>query len=392
MLNNDQQRALTRFISFMANDQQDMIISGPAGAGKGYLLQHIEQDFQNIVRKALVLNPGCEPPREQEIHFTATTNEAVGALGIPEAVTIYRLAGIRPYNKKLHTYRAPTQDKYLVFVDEASYIDEEAYTTIRKQLPYSKIVWVMDAFQLAPVGSDKPYLVNLGVPMAELNTIERNQGDLQTFVRDLRQSVKDEAPLEYRSYHNGSSIQVVPARQLETMIRAAFLNGENAKVLGYRNATMAAFNRYIDQTVLGNPPFPYEGAMAEVRSYNEEQNIKVGTKCQIYGFGTPIHVQRHMFGLLNRQDLMTYEVTPVRTSLGNFFIPQEKDVKVLSTDERMLILTQRFAGTVHKAQGRTIDTVFVDGRDIMNSWDANLKRRLMYVAVSRAKQNVVICL
>ena len=40
----------------------------------------------------------------------------------------------------------------------------------------------------------------------------------------------------------------------------------------------------------------------------------------------------------------------------------------------------------------TIDTVFVDAKDIFSTWDPEMRRRLIYVAISRASKKVVICL
>lgn len=46
--------------------------------------------------------------------------------------------------------------------------------------------------------------------------------------------------------------------------------------------------------------------------------------------------------------------------------------------------------TVHKAQGSTYDTVYIDYDDIMKCRDLEVRAKLLYVAFSRAKQNVVL--
>ena len=46
--------------------------------------------------------------------------------------------------------------------------------------------------------------------------------------------------------------------------------------------------------------------------------------------------------------------------------------------------------TTHKSQGKTIETVYVHAQDIKSSWDNELVRRLLYVAISRAAKKVVI--
>ena len=53
-------------------------------------------------------------------------------------------------------------------------------------------------------------------------------------------------------------------------------------------------------------------------------------------------------------------------------------------------LSLGYAMTTHKSQGKTIETVYVHAQDIKSSWDNELVRRLLYVAISRASKKVVI--
>ena len=86
-LNQDQDKALKEFISFIAKPHvKHMVLSGGAGVGKGYLLRHIQENWERVSLLATLLNPdACI----DEPEFTATTNEAVYQLGIEAACTIY---------------------------------------------------------------------------------------------------------------------------------------------------------------------------------------------------------------------------------------------------------------------------------------------------------------
>ena len=53
-------------------------------------------------------------------------------------------------------------------------------------------------------------------------------------------------------------------------------------------------------------------------------------------------------------------------------------------------LRPRDAATVHKAQGSTYDTVFVDLGDLSTCRDPNVAARLLYVAFTRARTRVVL--
>jgi len=53
-------------------------------------------------------------------------------------------------------------------------------------------------------------------------------------------------------------------------------------------------------------------------------------------------------------------------------------------------LRQRDASTVHKAQGSTYDTVFLDIADLTSCNAKSMVARMLYVAVSRARHRLVI--
>lgn len=48
-----------------------------------------------------------------------------------------------------------------------------------------------------------------------------------------------------------------------------------------------------------------------------------------------------------------------------------------------------YASTVNKSQGSTYDTVYIDLNDIGKCRDKDQVRRMLYVAVSRARHKVV---
>ena len=58
--------------------------------------------------------------------------------------------------------------------------------------------------------------------------------------------------------------------------------------------------------------------------------------------------------------------------------------------ENWIDLRPEFACTVNKSQGSTYGTVFIDLDDISKCKDVDLRRRMLYVAVSRARTRVVM--
>ena len=49
-----------------------------------------------------------------------------------------------------------------------------------------------------------------------------------------------------------------------------------------------------------------------------------------------------------------------------------------------------YASTIHKSQGKSLNNVFIDLKDIFINRDKDELRQLQYVAVSRARSNVYI--
>ena len=370
-LNECQKRAVTQLSSFLAMpSQKHMIIEGAGGVGKGYLLRYLHDNWNEVVTRASIFTAESIPTPE----FTATTNEAVYQLGIDSARTIYSYAAIRPWGNTVRSYRAPSFDKRVVFIDEASYIDEKTFKLIKLQLPKHKFVWILDPYQLAPVGSELPYVHTQGFKSVELRTIERCKGMLQKLVQELREAVKNQEGVNLKAYHS-EDIQIVDTHTFHQMIVERFREDPiNSKVVMFKNKSADLYNKAINEHALGNPPFPFAGANAIVNSYNEIYNHKVGTRLVI--------------DRIHKTGLDTEVV--LETSIGSLLTPIDKTN--LRDHPQYIDIALPYASTTHKAQGSTIDTVFVDAKDIFSTWDAEMRRRLIYVAISRASKKVVICL
>lgn len=68
----------------------------------------------------------------------------------------------------------------------------------------------------------------------------------------------------------------------------------------------------------------------------------------------------------------------------------EKDwKKYFEIKETWFDLRAVYASSIHKAQGSTYDTVFIDLADIGRNWNASDVARLLYVGLSRAAKRVV---
>lgn len=385
-LNQDQSLAYEQFKAWLLTGEPHFILEGPAGAGKGYLLQYIAESKPD-------LDMWCKVVTDTEcpsFHFTATTNEAVNSLNVTNANTIYGAAGIRPQAGKLIGWRQPEKDyQAIVIVDEASYIDEEAFQLITKQLPSCRFVWCLDEHQLPPVGSSTPYIPSLNCIKASLNKVERNQGPLQKMSLDLRNNVATKTMTHIPSYHNGDDIIVLSdLKQFRTMMKEEYLKYGDTVFLAYNNNVVDAYNRAINDKVLGKPEFPYPGAKCVASRFTKNSNS-----------GATVYISSVYDEDISLSDadgnMHTSAGKRIVTNCGDFYFTDGEGIPAKLLKKHMALnpinaLTLSYCMTVHKSQGRTVDTVFVDATNIGSCWDKELVRRLLYVAVSRAAKKVII--
>jgi len=382
-LNQDQQIALNKTMLFFAKkDAKDLIIDAPAGCGKGYLLHHIYHNREDLIARAQLLNDSLLP----YMIFTATTNEAVN--GLPEdGETIYSFAGIRPAGQNgFNTFKGVNQDKLIVFIDEASYINEKGYKVIRKQLPNAKIVWVMDKYQCAPVGSSEPYVDTIGCSEVNMAKVMRNQGAIQAASLALRNAVATKTNVCLSTFHNGNDIQVLSRADFNKKIVEVYKatpNPSNVRFLAYNVDRAAEYADAINRKVYGHPPFPYVGAYATVTKYNEKERIRAGTIVRVHSINA---VPR----TFSSGDIITEYF--LNTSKGDLIYTPDKTPFGCWNENRYLYthLSLPYGSTVHKSQGQSIDTVFIDAANINSGWDDEMKRRLRYVGLSRAIKQVYI--
>lgn len=379
-LNQDQESALNQIVFFLAQpSKKDLILDAPAGCGKGYLLNHIFHKRHSIVERVRLLDDSFR----NQFHFTATTNEAVS--GLPsQASTIYSFTGLRPkYPSGFIQTKQRNTGKMIVFVDEASYIGRDAHYMIRKQLPNAKIVWVMDEFQLADVKERKAYVATLGFPKITMNIVERNQGHIQEVSLKLRDAVKHERFVDLRQFANSKEVELLRPNDFDAKIVDVFGKPISAKYIAYTNDCVKQYNNAIHQRVFDNPAFPHSNAVGIINKYNDNINLRCGTKVTIFDVD-----------IVNRtlESGHTITETLLSTDQGMLKMCDDLNAKHPSNLERFHYseIVLPYGSTAHKAQGQSIDTIFLDLPNINSCRDQEMVRRLKYVGWSRAINKIYL--
>jgi len=411
-LNQGQQEAADGVFQFLLSDEKEMIISGPGGVGKTFLMGEIIDDV--IPRYQSTCKAIGVKADYVDVYMTATTNKAADVLSNATnrpTGTIHNHLSLKvqeDYSTGRSTLSKTREWKVhqnqVLFVDECSMIDTPLRKLIREGTFQSKIIYVGDHCQLAPVMEKLSPIYRDGLRTYELTQPMRTDNpELQALNQQLRTTVETGV---------FKPIQIVPGiidwlnqDQMVDEIQQHFVDKQTTdRILAYTNKQVMALNRYV-RDLRG---LPMELGVGENLINNSMVKVKNGT----------LSVEEEVQIIEMDEDIEDYYPhpeakvqirratirTPVKGTFTNVPIPVDRVhaqnvVKWLAQRKywsdyfnmKQMIpdLRERDAATTHKAQGSTYGTVYIDAADISTCRDPDQAARLLYVAASRARSRVV---
>jgi GTPase SAR1 family protein len=414
-LNQGQKHAADKFFEFLFSPEKEFIISGPAGVGKTYLMNYIVDNTMPRYHEMCRL-VGIEP-EYNSVTMTATTNKAAEVLS---------QATNRPTSTVHSFFNLTVKDDFttgqtilkrtdrwvvhrnnIIFIDESSMIDTELWKLLHEGTMDCKLVYVGDRHQLAPIMESVSPVYRHNNPMVELLTPVRNAGQpaLMDVCNQLRETVAtgDFQPIRLVP----GVIDLLDDRQIQAEMANHFQRQTtDARVLAYTNKRVIQYNDHI-RGMRALPPEFQRGELLVNNSAYHHRNGMLTVEAEVEvkrnrGPSQMLIDEKHQVFLdVNRLDL--------ETSLGSFFpdVPFATDrshldqlLKYYARDKNwpayfnlknnVADLRPRDAATVHKAQGSTYDTVFVDLSNLSTCNIQNQVARMLYVAFSRARNRVFL--
>lgn len=401
----DQKNTLHVFRNFLQDpDEKYMIIQGAAGSGKSTLITHLDAILDAQHKMYSLLLQKNKTKSRFEVLLSATTNKAVAVLDELtnlSARTIHSLLGLKiTFNPTTGERMLSKKNGYaikynkLVIIDESSMINEELFKIIDETFKDSKIVFIGDQYQLAPVKQKISIMESMSCTKVTMNKIMRNSGNILKTGAQFRETVETGV---FKPISLSTDIINLEKKEYLEQIDIAFGSKKyihnQSKVLTWTNDQALKYNSYIraikgyplefqmGEIAITNNPIMSQGYMWPVDSAIRISKITENA-CEQGVPGRYIEVESHVSCFMANN---TYEQKQLLTALA-----KEKRWKdYYKIKENWLDLRSSYASTIHKAQGSTYDVVFIDLENIGYCNIPSDVARLLYVAISRSKKRVI---
>jgi hypothetical protein len=400
----DQQTALDAFSQFLLDPIETVfVLSGYSGTGKSTLIKTILDKIPDYMRTARLINPKV---KDYTVQLTATTNKAAenfSQITGMEVSTIHSFLGLRVQTDyvtnttRLIPRSADEKFGYLLFIDEASYVDKDLLKYVFSLTKQCKIVFIGDPAQLTPVKATATPVFDAKFSGAHLSQVVRQaEGNpiinLSTMFRNTVNTGEF-----FKFSPDGQVVVYLDRVDFNQSIESEFTRPDwkyqDSKILAWTNKRVIDYNHSVRDCVKGNPHFQV-GDYAVCNKFVSQNRTTIKTDQMVRI--TDISEPQIIYGVPGRY----YELDNHLQIFG----PDSLDEKKLAIKnaraceefgrvqdmENWIDLRAAYACTVNKAQGSTFDRVFIDLDDISRCNSGNQIARMLYVAVSRARKQVFL--
>lgn len=412
-LNQGQQEAANGFFEFLLSDAKEYAISGPGGVGKTHLMSHLIDTIIPQYKQTCDIM-GIEA-KYDEVFMTATTNKAAEVLAIATqrpTKTVHSIMNLKVQDdfktgisRVVPTNGWTVHEDKIFFIDECSMIDTPLYEKLHEGTHNCKIVYVGDHCQLSPVMEATSPIYRKDLPFFELTEPMRTKDPhLQAINQQLRTTVETGVfkPIQICP----GTIDLLNEDQLQAKIHEHFLHQTlDSRLLAYTNARVMQFNDYIrelrqlpDEYTVGeflvnNSAIQLKRMMLSVEEELTIATASPNTDLMLIEPGVELEVRKvelktAIGGII--PDIMLPVNRTHFAQLLAYYKRTKNWTAYYYLKNTFPDLRQRDAATVHKSQGSTYDTVFIDLGNLSTCHQPNMVARMLYVAFSRAKTRVYL--
>jgi exodeoxyribonuclease-5 len=407
-----QQAAYDDLYDRLEHGERFTTLRGYAGTGKTYLVSRLVEQLVD---------------EEATVTLCAPTHKAAQVLrdqldtAVPTQ-TLHSFLGLRLVPDQQGDYvLAPEGEGYrshpggIVVVDEASMVGAEEWRYVQETPMFFQWLFVGDPAQLPPVNETASPAFELPGPMLE--EVHRQAADNP--ILDLATRIRTGTLGRVQSrFANGKGVAITRGQDafLDSILRAfrdaGDADGTAARVLAYRNRTVRRYNRAVRARLHGtDAPRFVEGEWLvgratwfhrQVPFLKNSEEVRIETiKEDVFEaedmsewvvwalkVRAPGEASRRTLYVLHEGERERYGEELARRRA--FALEEPRGwAGFYELKERFARVDYAYASTVHKAQGSTFDTVFVDHRDLCACRGAE-RDALLYVAVTRPARRLAL--
>lgn len=442
-LSEEQLEAIKRIKEFVADsDEIAFSLVGSAGTGKTLVMNTLVKELYGLPK---VL---CAPTHKAKLVLEKATNRTCitlhSLLALNPIIDIFEL-DLNDLLFKSNEDKIEIPYNGLVICDEASMINDDLFNALTKKCSErkSKILFVSDEKQLRPVKSERESLVYTVKNQFRLTKIFRQSG--KNALLPILEILRDR-PIEFFRDAEGEEGSLICEVDMKAFLIKYLKTVKSAieekdilktKLTAFTNKRVELYNQLIKKALFPNGQEYNKGEF--LTCYD---NFKFKDGAEFYNsmdyvidsdpvfttnylpyfdemkgweftlYDATLDMSFDMF-LLSKENSdqdfnrLAYKIEEIRTRairakgqrkiplwamyfqlVNSFATPID-----LYLDGRLIkkkTFAEGYACTTHKLQGSTLDTIFVDMKNINTCFDKKVRQQLQYVALSRTRTDAVL--
>lgn len=394
-LNQQQRLAYNNIISPITT-----IVTGSAGTGKTFVLSQAVNELLSQNKKILICSPTHQSLKVIKKAVDITHPNLVFKT---IASTLVKFPWMDSNSGDTYFSRGKLskvlQQSDYIFIDEISSVSERDFSLICGLSHIKNVNIFGDFAQLLPVKQKQIRLENLSIKYSHINLTEqmRNTSDIESLAEENREKI---------SLPKQSSKNIKLLKSEDKLLETFLLNLEKSEnplsmcYLAYTNKVVEKISSKISLQ-----KFPYLRLSSNYNKIAKNGDILEVIKNPSetisdddFGFKYKIlevkHLETETFFSLHYVDNYNFGILNQGREKLKSLLPHIKDAKYskIILDQIKYLdsfptFSSPFVLTVHKSQGSTYNEVYINSHDILKSTN---KKRLMYVAISRAKEKLYL--
>lgn len=432
-----QKQALDKLLDFIKGKDKYFKLKGYAGTGKSFLVVRLIKELLKEKNLSII----CASPTNKAAKNLAKLAEENKLEGI-ETITLAKLLGLFPEinsEKGIEEFIMMDRnsiDYNLILIDEYSMVSGENLKNIHeKSSAKAKVIFIGDAAQLPPIGESDPPVekFNLIKSEAELKEIVRYDGELLRISEKIRSDAVYNRKLYPFTSTKDNSVTCLNFKEwtkkgCEIIKSKGFQDNPNiCRFLVWRNKTAESINNTVREYLWGETLLPFEIGdllIAKTPVFRECYNpvkkrnewgivVNNSEECTVISPAVLMSKSLNVIGF--KSNFEYWEVPTISESNHKIKLriltpESEITLKTIQEQVKAKILAIKgnkkgawyeyqtlaktfdntpfaYAITTHKAQGSSIDNVFLATYDLKGCPDL---QKIQYTAVTRTKSKLWI--